>query len=124
MDFRFMASVSAVIAAVLAVMYLVFPGLVTWIFGLGDGGEVADFLSRRAGVLFLGFSVVLWSARQAQPGPARRAICLGAAVLTAVFAGLGAVEALRGFAHGLTWVVVALEMLLAVGFGRLLLRGE
>ncbi len=124
MSFKFMATLSASIAGSLTLMYGLFPGLVYWIFSIDDGGLVADFLSRRVAVLFLGFCVLLWTMRNAAHSPTRNAVCLGVAVMTGAFAFLGLGEIMRGFAGGLTWGVVALEFFLMVGFARIWLANK
>ena len=123
MSFKFMATVTAIIAASLALMYGLFPGMVYWILGVPDGGEVGDFISRRAATLFLGFAVLLWSVRGEPQSTMRGSLCLAVAVLTGAIAALGLYELLRGFSGGLHWGVVVLELALMAGFGRLWLRG-
>ncbi len=123
MSFKFMATIAALIAAVLAVMYGFLPDVVYWIFSVPDGGETGDFISRRAATLFLGFAVLLWSIRDAPKSALRRSICLAVTVLTGVIALLGLFEILRGFSGGLHWGVVGLELALMAGFGRLWIRG-
>ncbi len=124
MSFKFMATLSAIIAGSLTLMYGVLPGLVYWIFNIADGGPVSNFLSRRVAVLFLGFSVLLWVMREAKHSLTRNAVCLGVAIMTGAFAFLGLAEIIRGFAGGLTWGVVALEFFLMVGFARIWLANK
>jgi len=122
MTFRFMAIASAIIAAVLTLVYGLMPGQVYAIFSIDDGGPAAEFISRRAAVLFLGYAVLLWALRNAPPSAERRAVCLAAAVMTGVLALLGTAEVLRGFAGPLTWSVIVLEFALMAGFARLWFR--
>ena len=124
MSFNFMATVSAIIAAVLMVIYGALPDFAYWIFSIPEGGETSDFISRRTAVLFFGFAVLLWSVRDEPASSTRRAICLSVTLLTGVFVVLGLAEIFRGFAGGLTWGVVGLELALMAGFARIWLQGE
>lgn len=118
MDFRAMSVVAAGLCVALVVTLLVMPGLVFWLFGVGDD-PVGGFMARRAAMLFLGLGIILWSCRLVPPGPAQSGICLGLCLSMGGLAVLGTAEWLRGAAGPGIMLAVLVETGLAVGFGRL-----
>lgn len=112
MSFRMTASLTAALFLVLAVLLVAFPAPLYAIFAL-DANPVADFMARRTGAGFAGLFVLCFLARQAEPGPASRAIATGMTVAMLGFAVTGAFEALRGFAGPGIWVPTLAELVFA-----------
>jgi hypothetical protein len=93
--YRNLSIATAALSLCLFVCLLLFPGAIFALFGL-QGAESAEIMSRRASMLFLGFSVICWSARNAQDSTARQAVTAGLAASMLGLAGTGLYELGRG----------------------------
>lgn len=78
-------------------------------------------VGRRLGAAYLGISIMLFLGRSVPPSDLRTAICVGMFVALAVLAGLGLVELKAHRAGPGILVSVVLEIVLAAGFGWVLL---
>ena len=96
-SFKTLSLISATIAALLFLTLLLAPGLIFWLFAV-DSHESAEFIARRAAMLFLGLAVLNYLARNTPPSQLRRALSLGMASTMLGLALLGTVELLCGFA--------------------------
>jgi Na+-driven multidrug efflux pump len=114
-DFRTLNKITSGIAIALFLILLIFPEPIFYLFNV-TGNDSADFISRRAAMLFLGFGVICWSSRNAQPSVTRQAISLGIAVSMFGLTFLGIFEFLRGYAGGGIFLAVSTELLLAVSY--------
>ncbi len=108
---------------VLFITLLIMPQFIFWLFGVPQS-ETADLIARRASMLFLGFAVVGWSARNAPPSPLRSGISLGIVVMMAGLACTGSYEFLRGFANWPILLAVATECAFALIFLGYTWRGK
>ena len=113
--FRLVCSLTAVICAVLFVIFALFPGQYTAGYGVAaDGGGI--FLGRRASPLFLGLAILLWMLRDQLDPVVQRAVSWS---MIAVFAGI-ALTGLIAFASGVagqTILVATLgEVVVAAAF--------
>lgn len=108
---------------VLFITLLIMPQFIFWLFGVPQS-ETADLIARRASMLFLGFAVVGWSARNAPPSPLRSGFSLGIVVMMAGLACTGTYEFLRGFANWPILLAVATECAFALIFLRYTWRGK
>ena len=91
MSFRLASSLVALVCLILFFALLIAPQLYTPTYGVAaDAG--AQFMTRRASPMFLGFAVIFWLSRGSDPSAARDAIIYGGAAafvgvaLTGVFA--------------------------------------
>jgi hypothetical protein len=107
-------SISALYFA-LFLMLLFFPHYFLDAAGMAKS-ESTSFLSRRAAMLMLGFSVLAFHARKAPDSTARQAIALSIWVSMGAMAVLGFVEYWRGFASSAILQPVAIESLSAVAY--------
>jgi hypothetical protein len=86
---------TAALSLCLFVCLLLFPGAIFALFGM-EGTESAEIMSRRASMLFMGFAVICWSARNAEDSASRRAVSAGLATAMLGLAGTGLFELGRG----------------------------
>ncbi len=85
------------LTATLFAVLLIAPQWISLLFGI-QGDDASAFISRRAAMLFLGYTAIAATARDAEASPARRAFLLGVAVSMGGLAVLGAAEFARGYA--------------------------
>jgi hypothetical protein len=109
---------SAGVYAVLGLAFLLAAGLVLPLYG---GMSMEPPTERFLGAMLIGFAVVGWFARNASDGPALRAIVLGNLVANAIgiVVALLAVTVTGASAFG--WSTVAISLLLALGYGYVLI---
>jgi hypothetical protein len=93
--YRNMSIATAGLSLCLFVCLLFFPGAIFALFELQEA-ESAEIMSRRASMLFMGFSVICWFARNAEDSTARQAVNAGLAVAMLGLAGTGLFELGRG----------------------------
>lgn len=120
MTFRAIATTAAVIAFILGIGYLFAGHLVVGRWQV-DPTEGVLLMGRRMGAVYLGLSVIFFAARSTEASPARSAIAGGAAVALFLLALLGVYEFAGGNAMRGILVSAAVELLLAVGFVRILI---
>ena len=112
--------VAALVTFALGAGYLLAGALIVGRWQLDPTSGVL-MLGRRLGALYLGLSVIFFLARSSGPSPARVALSSGTAVACILLALTG----LHAFATGLVGsgmlISVAVELLLAVAFLRVLI---
>lgn len=113
MPFNFLMIVSATICTALAITLGFFPSLIYWMFSI-DAAQSADFLARRAACLFLGFSVLTFSARTITHIPTQKIISMVIVFTMAPMALLGMFEFARGFAGPGIFFAVCVEVVLVI----------
>jgi len=116
-SFRTVAIAASVICFALALIWMLFPQLLLWIWQI-DGPEPALLVARRGGALFLGFGAMLLLARDAGPSPARSAIAGGLALGCAALAVLSVYELAAGHAGIGIALAIIVEVALALAFAR------
>lgn len=121
MSFRSVATIAAVIAFVLGVGYLFAGHLVVGRWQV-DPTQGVLLMGRRMGAVYLGLSAMFFAARSAGPSPARSALAGGAAVALLLLAVLGLYEFAVGSAARGILVSVTVELVLAIGFARALMK--
>ncbi len=109
-----------IITGVLFLCLLLAPGLIHWLFSI-PSEPATDFMSRRAGVLFLGLSIITFQARHAPQTQLRRGISLGISVMMASLALLGTAEYFRGHTGIGIWLAIVTEAIFAVQYARFLI---
>ena len=115
LEFRRLATLSAIICFELAATWLVTPWLVPLIWGVPHSAAVGVF-GRQSGALFLGFGVLLWRARTLEPSPARKAISCGFIAACIALAICSLFDLAAGHAWWGILSAVAVELALAAGF--------
>jgi hypothetical protein len=117
--FRATATVAAIIAFVLGIAYLFIGHLVVGRWHLEATPGVL-LMGRRMGAVYVGLAVMFFAARSAEPSPARSALTLGAVVALVLLAVLGVYDFANGNAARGILLSAAIELLLAIGFARVL----
>jgi hypothetical protein len=116
MSFKLLMIIKAIVCLSLGAIILVVPEFLYSIFGttLSAGGV---FAAREYGASLFGNMLVTWFARNAPASAARKAIILGLFVYDAIGFIVTLIAVIAGVLNPLGWLVVALYLFFAVGFG-------
>ncbi|MGA2636283.1 hypothetical protein [Methylocella sp.] len=115
LSFCIVAFAASGVCLTLALLWLVFPQFLLWIWRV-DSPEPALLVARRGGALFLGVGAMLFLARDAESSPARRAIATGLSISCATLAALGLYEFAAGHAGVGIFLAIVVELALATAF--------
>jgi hypothetical protein len=120
MKLKTLLIIKAIVCLCLGIPILIIPDFVYSIFGaaLTAGGI---FAAREYGASMMGNLMLTWFARNSQESEARWAIVFALFVYDAVGFVVSLIAVLDGTINSLGWMVVALYLLLALGFGYFLL---
>ena len=120
MKLKTLLIIKAIICLCLGLPILIAPNFVYSIFGatLAAGGV---FAAREYGASMMGNLMLTWFARNSQESETRWAIVLALFVYDAVGFIISLIAILSGSLNTLGWLVVALYLFLAVGFGYFLI---
>jgi len=120
MKLKTLLIIKAIVCLCLGVPILLVPNFMYSIFGatLAAGGV---FAAREYGASMMGNLMLTWFARNSQESDARWAIILALFVYDAIGVIVTLVAILSGALNPLAWLVVALYLFLALGFGYFLL---
>lgn len=116
-------SIAAVITGALCLTLLVIPGLVFWLFNMAYEAEAA-IMSRRAAMLFAGFSFLAWRVRDLAVSAATQAVFHAFAVAMAGLALVGTVEFIRGGVGIGIVLAIGVELFFVLAFMRLAHRAN
>lgn len=121
MNFTIVATATAIAGIVLGIGWL-FAGRLLHKRWSMEATEQSLLVGRRLGAAYLGIAALLWLGRSAAPSELRTAICVGMLLALLILAFLGALEfKLRRVGPGIL-VSVVLEVVLAAGFGWVILE--
>ncbi len=120
MKFKTMAIISGVALLALGLGYFFFGAVIVGRWQV-EPTESVILLARRIGCLYLGLALVFFLARRAPVSTARTALGAGAVVITLLLAGTGIYELIAGHAGNGILISAAIELLLSLGFIRVLL---
>jgi hypothetical protein len=120
MKLKTLLIIKAVVCLCLGIPILFVPDFVYSIFGatLAAGGV---FAAREYGASMLGILMLTWFARNSEESKARWAIVLGLFVYDAIGVVISLIAVISGTLNPLGWLVVALYLFLALGFGYFLI---
>ena len=120
MKLKTLLIIKAIVCLGLGIPILLVPNFIYSIFGatLAAGGV---FAAREYGASMMGNLMLTWFARNSQESDARWAIILALFVYDAIGVIVTLVAILSGALNLLAWLVVALYLFLALGFGYFLL---
>lgn len=99
----------------LFIILLLFPESLCEDFGI-EGNETFYFLARRASMLMLGFSTLLFLVRNTIPSVSRQVIAFSVSLNMVGFALMGTFELVRGFLEISILQVITIELLVSVIF--------
>jgi len=108
--------VNAVISLVFGVASVLTPALLMSFYGI-TLSPAGILVARLLGATFLGICVLTWFARNAADSDARQAIVLALFVENAVGFIVALLGQLAGLANPFGWSIVAIYLLLALGYG-------
>lgn len=112
-SYRSIAILCTALFAALAVILLLTPSLIFWLFSL-EPSDSAEFLSRRAAMLFVALSLVLFWTKNHPVTETRYALAQAIALSMIFLAGLGAFEWARGNAGSGISLAIVTEILVAI----------
>lgn len=120
MDFSITATATAIAASTLGLAWLLAGKrlLARWAM---EANEQSLLVGRRLGAAYLGIAVMLWIGRNAPPSEFRTAATMGMFLALLLLAFLGVLEFKAHRAGAGIIVSVVLEIVLAAGFGWVLL---
>lgn len=120
MKLKTLLIIKAIVCLCLGIPILFVPNFIYSIFGatLAAGGV---FAAREYGASMIGILMLTWFARNSQESDARWAIVLALFVYDAIGAIVSLIAILSGAVNALGWLVLALYLFLAVGFGYFLI---
>jgi len=113
--FRFTALAAGAVCLSLALVWIVWPHFLPWLWAL-ETSTASEVLARRNGALFLGVGLLLVMVKDTRDAVTIRAVGSGMAVGCSVLALLGIAESVAGHVGVLIWLAVGVELLLATMF--------
>lgn len=121
MKLKTLLIIKAIVCLCLGIPILLVPHFMYSIFGasLADGGA---FAAREYGAAMIGILMLTWFARNSQESEARWAIILALFVYDAIGFVVTLITILSGVLNPLAWMIVALYLFLALGFGYFLIQ--
>ncbi len=105
----------ALMALTLCLLLFFAPEMIFTLFQV-QGNESAFFISRRAGMLFLGIAIFSWLGRNASNSDSRQAICVGMSISMLALAILGVFEFTRNFVGIGIFLAIITELALAIAY--------
>ena len=120
MNFKNIAIVTAIIAFVLGIGYLFFGSIIIGRWEI-EPTENVLLLGRRMGSIYLGLSIIFFLSRSILISVARTALTIGAAVTLSLLAFLSFYEYIADHAGSGILVSAVIELILSLGFVRLLI---
>jgi hypothetical protein len=120
MKLKTLLVIKAIVCLCLGIPILLVPNFIYSIFGatLATGGV---FAAREYGASMIGNLMLTWFARNSQESDARWAIILALFVYDAIGFIVTLLAILSGALNSLGWLIVALYLFLALGFGYFML---
>ena len=116
-QFSKLGLLTGTVLSALSLVLLLAPGVIHWLFQI-ESAEATDVMSRRAAMLFLGLSVMVYGARSAPPSPLRASVALGVTLCMGGLLILGVVEFARGAVGPGIWLAIVVEAFFAAAFLR------
>ena len=114
-NYKLLSYITFGISVILSILLLFLPETIFFLFGV-DGNESAYFISRRAAMFFVGYAVISYFSRNAQPSVTRQSISLGIALSMLGFALLGLFEYFRNFAGTGIFLAISAELFLSIAY--------
>ncbi|MEO9459901.1 MAG: hypothetical protein ABJE63_02095 [Lentilitoribacter sp.] len=80
---------------------------------------MSDLIARRAAMMFMGLSAIIFLSRNAEPSQLRQSLCLGLAIMMAALAIIGIFEFVRGAVGVGIWLAITTEIGFALAYFKL-----
>lgn len=103
---------ASVLCLTLFAVLMLCPAVIYWLFNV-DGNATADFIGRRASILFFGLAMLTFLGRNDANTAARQTIATSLFIIMAGLACLGTIELLRGAVGSGILIAVLGEVLFA-----------
>jgi hypothetical protein len=103
------------ITAALCLTLLLIPGLIHWLFQIASD-PATIVMSRRAAMLFLGLSIIVWRSRNETASPLRQTVCFGVSAAMGGLLCLGLIEFINGTVGIGIALAVVTELFFAAAF--------
>lgn len=116
--YRTLSTLSTVLFAALSGVLVACPEVVYWLFGL-EAHELGDFLAKRAGMLFAGFSLLCFQSRSSETAEVQRLVSASIGLAMGTMAILGIFEWARGSAGAGIWVAIVVECMVSALYFRI-----
>ena len=107
---------NSVVLMVFGVGFILLPDTMTALYG-AELSTVGLMLARLLGAAFLGFGILRWTARKAEPGELLSALVLAGFVEDAIGFVVLLMAQMAGLMNAMGWSNVALYGIFAAGFG-------
>lgn len=121
MKFKTMMVIKAVVCLAFGLLLLFVPGFVYSILG-ATLNAAGTFAAQEYAAAMLGLLMITWFGRNAKDSELRRATILGLTLYDAVGVVISLIAVLTGVMNALGWMIVALYLFLALGFGYFLVK--
>jgi len=108
--------INAIVAVLFGIALVLVPAQVIQLYGLTVDAQL-KYVGQLFGAALVGFAFLTWSARNATDSDARRAIVLALFVSDGVGFIVALIGQLAGVVNSFGWSLVAIYLLLALGFG-------
>ncbi len=115
MTFRQLCLSVSTVFFILCLTLAVTPHIIYWLFDI-DSNDLGDFLAKRAGVLFLGLSLLCFHARASTSDEVRSLVSFAVGSSMAAMAVLGVYEFSRATVGAGIWVAITAEATIAALF--------
>ncbi|MBI5083141.1 MAG: hypothetical protein HZB13_00880 [Acidobacteria bacterium] len=123
MTTKLMFTITSILTLILGVSWLAVTE--TMLAGWNMPADAATvYMSKRFAGLFFGYGTMMWLGRRAEASLARSAMVAGGLAVSAVMAVVTVMGVVSGVTGPAAWGAVAVEVLLAGGFGYLLFTGR
>jgi hypothetical protein len=116
MKLKFLFIITAIIAVVFGVAFVIIPAQVYSLYGIESTAGL-DYMAQLFGAALIGFGLIAWLARNAAGSDARKAIILGFFIADGIGFVIALIGQLNDVVGSLGWLTVAIYLLLSIGFG-------
>jgi hypothetical protein len=108
--------ITAAVCLAFGIGFILVPAQVVSMFGV-TADEPMKHIEQLYGTSLIAFAFLAWASRNSADSESRRAIVLSLFVYFALAAVMAFIYQLKGIANSLGWSIVALHVLLALGYG-------
>ena len=116
MKLKGMFIITAIIACVFGVLFVIIPGEVYSWYGIGSGIAM-NYMGRLFGAALIAIALVCWLSRNAADSDARKAIVFSIFIADAIGFIVALIGQLNNVVNSLGWLTVAIYFLISLGFG-------
>lgn len=115
MSYRHLTTTASILFGTLCVILIFFPQIVYWLFQI-QGNDLGDFLAKRAGVLFLGLTILCFYSRNSHTFEVQSLVALTVSFAMGGMAMMGIFEFFQGVVGAGIFVAIVIETGIALLF--------